>query len=264
MSYFDITQTFMEDSKKAINLTELTIIFHNLITKLGFTNFVCMSHVDALNPPEDAVVLCNYPLEWAVYHSEQKYHKLDPVQQTCRTQLTPFTWSNAHWRYLLNRAQTNIMNEAGDFGLIQGHTIPINPPTGYNASLSLVFEPGNVDPEALNALHLIAFFLYETAIQMKTNELGAVKPINKLSDRRRKILELIAQGKSNSVIGDLLNISESTVKDHIQRIYIELNVSSRTQAAVKGLFEGMIRYQDVQVSPPINSNEKSGFVHLQP
>ena len=68
-----------------------------------------MSHVDALNPPDDAIVLTNYPLEWAIYHSDQNYHKFDPIHQTCKTKLTPFTWSNDRWRYCIPSDQVGLI-----------------------------------------------------------------------------------------------------------------------------------------------------------
>lgn len=263
MNYFELTQDFIEKSKRTTNLYELTVLFDSVAKKMGCTHFVCMSHVDALNPPEDAVVLSNYPLEWGIYHSKQNYHRFDPVQQTCKNSLIPFTWSNETWRYMLNFEQVSMLNEAGEFGLGEGHTIPIHPPIGYAASLSVVFQPGEVDPQALSALHLIAFFLYETALRMKTNKVSLYNPRKKLTERRRKILELIAQGKSNWDISVILSISESTVKDHVANILKTLNVNSRQQAIVKGLFYGEIRYLDVDVSPPPRSNDVSGFIHLQ-
>jgi len=263
MNYFYVVQNFIEKSKRAKDLLELTTVFYDMIKKMGCSYFVCMSHVDALNPPDDAIVLTNYPLEWGQYHSEKLYHNFDPIQQTCKRQLTPFTWSDEAWRYMLNYDQVNMLNEAGEFGLIEGHTIPIHPPTGYAASLSVVFEPGKVSPEALNALHLCAFFLYEAAIQMKTNIVRLYTVRNKLTNRQRTILELIAQGKSSWDISILLSISESTVKDHVVKIFKKLNVKSRQQAIVKGLFYGDIRYMDIEVNPPPKSKDRSGFIHLK-
>lgn len=263
MNYFELTQKFIENSKKASDLKELALLFNSLIKKMGCTHFVCLSHVDPLNPPDDAVVLTNYPLEWGIHHSKQQYHRFDPIMHTCKNRLTPFTWSSETWRYLLNLQQSHMLNEAGEFGLGEGHTIPIHPPSGYSASLSVVFEPGEVDPEALNALHLIAFFLYEAALHMKTKMIYLYNPRKQLTPRQREILELIAQGKSNWDIGAVLAISESTVKDHVTSIFKALNVSSRQQAIVKALFHGEIRYGDIDVSPPTKSNDNSGFIHLR-
>jgi len=264
MHYFDLTSQFIEDSQSAKNLKQLTSIFHKLVTKLGCTHFVCMSHVDAFNPPDDAVVLASYPVEWGQYHSQRDYHKIDPVQQTCRRQLTPFTWSNDQWRYMLTSKQEHILNEAGEFGLIEGHTVPIHPPTGYPASLSVVFEKGAVDPQALQALHLIAIYLYTAALQLRTTETRVYLQDHLITKRQIQILELIAMGKSNGVIADILTISENTVKHHVKAIFKHFNVSTRPQAVVAALHNGIINYGDVMVKRHTAINHSSGLILIQP
>lgn len=46
------------------------------------------------------------------------------------------------------------------------------------------------------------------------------------------MLELIAEGLTNKDIGEKLNISEKTVKNHVSNLMKKLNVNDRTQ----GLF----------------------------
>ncbi len=56
-----------------------------------------------------------------------------------------------------------------------------------------------------------------------------------LTAREREILDLVANGMSNRVIGDNLNISEGTVKVHVKHILKKLNLKSRVEAAVWAL-----------------------------
>jgi transcriptional regulator EpsA len=51
-----------------------------------------------------------------------------------------------------------------------------------------------------------------------------------LSDRESEIMVWIAKGKTNGEIGSILNVSEFTVKNHLQRIFKKLCVSNRAQA----------------------------------
>jgi DNA-binding NarL/FixJ family response regulator len=55
-----------------------------------------------------------------------------------------------------------------------------------------------------------------------------------LTPQERRILELIVDGLTNREIGDSLNVSEQTVKNHVTSLLAKLNVSRRTQAAVLG------------------------------
>jgi ATP/maltotriose-dependent transcriptional regulator MalT len=57
--------------------------------------------------------------------------------------------------------------------------------------------------------------------------------INPLTARELQVLQLIAQGQSNSEIAQELVIAVSTVKSHINKIFNKLNVSNRTQALVR-------------------------------
>lgn len=61
-----------------------------------------------------------------------------------------------------------------------------------------------------------------------------------LTQREREVLELLAQGKSNSAIARLLYVSVKTVKYHLTAIFMKLGVSNRTEAAALAINEGLI------------------------
>ncbi|HKO60791.1 MAG TPA: response regulator transcription factor [Pyrinomonadaceae bacterium] len=61
-----------------------------------------------------------------------------------------------------------------------------------------------------------------------------------LTAREMEVLELIVSGQSNKEIGGSLNISEATVKSHINNILSKLGVTDRTQAATTALQRGLV------------------------
>ena len=61
-----------------------------------------------------------------------------------------------------------------------------------------------------------------------------------LTGRELEVLQQIVSGKSNKEIGTQLNISEATVKSHINNILSKLGVSDRTQAATTALQRGIV------------------------
>jgi two-component system, NarL family, response regulator LiaR len=63
---------------------------------------------------------------------------------------------------------------------------------------------------------------------------------NPLSPRELETLKLIAEGLSNKMIAERLEISVATVKTHVEDILSKLSASDRTQAAVKALRQGFI------------------------
>ena len=54
----------------------------------------------------------------------------------------------------------------------------------------------------------------------------------RLSEREREVLGLVVDGLPNKLIARRLNISERTVKAHLTRIFEQLGVTDRTQAAL--------------------------------
>lgn len=56
--------------------------------------------------------------------------------------------------------------------------------------------------------------------------------LHSLTKREVQILKLIAEGLFNKEIGDRLNISERTVKNHVFNLFRKIGAADRTQAAV--------------------------------
>lgn len=61
-----------------------------------------------------------------------------------------------------------------------------------------------------------------------------------LTERETDTLRLVAKGLSNKEIAKDLEVSEVTVKTHVSSILSKLNLSSRTQAALFALKEGLV------------------------
>lgn len=64
--------------------------------------------------------------------------------------------------------------------------------------------------------------------------------IQSLTVREKEIISLVAKGLSNKEISEKLYVSELTVKTHLKNIFKKLNVSSRTQAILIAINNGLI------------------------
>jgi DNA-binding NarL/FixJ family response regulator len=65
-------------------------------------------------------------------------------------------------------------------------------------------------------------------------------PISELTSRELDVLRLVAAGKPNKQIAAELSISERTARTHVSRILRKLRLSSRTQAALRAVREGLV------------------------
>ena len=73
---------------------------------------------------------------------------------------------------------------------------------------------------------------------LRERERGAGGP--ELSDREHQVLMLVAQGLPNKLIARRLAISERTVKGHLTRIFEQIGVTDRTQAALWAREHGLV------------------------
>ncbi|MBI3804959.1 MAG: response regulator transcription factor [Nitrospirae bacterium] len=64
-----------------------------------------------------------------------------------------------------------------------------------------------------------------------------------LSAREIDVLRRVAKGKTNKEIAGDLTLSEKTIKNHVRNIFHKMRVFDRTEAAIKGVQEGIINLE---------------------
>jgi two-component system NarL family response regulator len=67
-----------------------------------------------------------------------------------------------------------------------------------------------------------------------------------LTPRESDVLEQIVRGKSNKEIATVLEISEATVKTHINSLLSKLGVTDRTQAATAAIQRGIVPLESLR------------------
>ena len=94
---------------------------------------------------------------------------------------------------------------------------------------------------AIRAAHRGEVHLDATVAGVLTRSLIAPhRGIASLTTREREVLVLVARGLSNRDIGRALSIGERTVQTHLGNVLAKLELTSRTQAALWAVREGLL------------------------
>lgn len=129
-----------------------------------------------------------------------------------------------------------------DSGLNCGVTIPLHGPSGGVAALCFA---SNERPPAINGnwsyyrddFILIGSYVQQVA-QMDAFRSGENSP--NLTGRESEVLLWTARGKTAWVVGEILEISEETVRFHLKNATRKFNVCSKHQAVVQAIICGLI------------------------
>lgn len=78
-----------------------------------------------------------------------------------------------------------------------------------------------------------------TAIRNKGTVFERSDLADPLTAREAEVLHLMTAGMNNREIGDALNVSEGTIKNHVSSILSKLGVRDRVRAVLRGLEMGM-------------------------
>ena len=73
---------------------------------------------------------------------------------------------------------------------------------------------------------------------------GAADPYDVLTDREKQVLKLVAEGKSNKEVAEVLGISVKTAMSHREHVMEKLGVHNRTELVRFAIKKGVIRVDE--------------------
>lgn len=118
----------------------------------------------------------------------------------------------------------------------RGYVLKDTPSTGLHKKLTGVLR-GEAALSGLMATKILNEF-GKPKYQRETLEKNGLEP---LSEREQQVLELVAQGLSNSEIAEKLYLSENTIKKYLHNILEKLHLNNRVEAAIYAVKEGLVK-----------------------
>ena len=128
------------------------------------------------------------------------------------------------------------------------------------AGIATLVVSGNSNPQDIDRVYVdhdvFAYLEKQTfdrrAFLKAVEDATASKSLNpeleKLTERERDVLELLASGKTNKEIADILFITTNTVKRHLKAVFAKLEVHTRSAAAARAIGLGMAADRNVEIS----------------
>lgn len=181
-----------------------------------------------------------YPDELVSRYLVERLYRDNPLLRHAQTSADPVYWDEIADDPTLTPRERDFVAELQDHGLGCGVGMPVYGRNGRVGHCGLGFRDGvrRLAPEVLRTFQWVCQLGHLRYCDMLQEMLG---PAPSLSERESEVLALVARGKSNTLIGEILGISSHTVDAHLRRIYLKLGVFDRISAAVRGIGVGLIR-----------------------
>ena len=182
-------------------------------------------------------------IEWGEAYVRERCARTDPAVERIFAAAGPFTWTSLRGAGL-SPAQERVFTIAAEFGFRDGVVTPVLGGQGevgaviFLSDRRLELQPG--DESILGAIAT----LYAARGAALVGERRATGPI-RLSARERQCLAWSARGKSDSLTSQILDLSEKTVRMHVENARRKLGVHTRAQAISEAWRQGWL-VDDVQ------------------
>lgn len=184
-----------------------------------------------------------FPTPWVEHYLSRDYSNVDPTYYQAAVTIFPFRWDTLTEEDWFTAQHRTFFNEAADFGVRSGLTIPLHGPLSGLATLNLA---GDLDRKELQGavernqveLMRVAFSAHEMMVRFLSLHPDQDKV--KLTTRERECLLWTSRGKTNWEVGEILSISSETVRFHLKNAMNKMGVYSQHHAAVRAIMRSMI------------------------
>lgn len=179
------------------------------------------------------ILINNYPSGWQESYVRNNYLQVDPTVAHGARSIMPLIWSDD-----LFVSCRDFWEEARAFDLKVGWAQSCHDPRGIGGLLTLARSHDNLSKSELGANSLkmswLAQAAHEGLSRLHLHRFLPEADVN-LTAREIEVMRWTAEGKTSGEVGEIMNISESTVNFHVNNAVSKLGVNNKTAAAIKAV-----------------------------
>lgn len=249
-----VLEGFRQRAGEAASSDELRELFSEAIKTLGYGGFDAFSikpgTVDNKDVPINLFV-CDYEASMVLDYMREGWLHSDPVVAEIAKTTTPFEYLEFLRNVKGNKSAKVQLGLARINGVRRAWIIPLSVVDAVRG-VTIYMEGKGTAAEKLFAqtgyeVQLLSMVFMDTYV--KLNNLPNVEddPVQKpetspaaITKREKECLHWAARGKTNWEIGQILKISENTVRYHMKKSFKRLGANSRARAINRALRLGVI------------------------
>ncbi len=207
--------------------------------QMGFPFVALVQHGGLPRLVERSMVVTNYPAEFVQSYIENHYFIIDPVYEVSYQLDRPFGWDEITNYVELADHQHALFEEAQGYGIIHGITVPLQIPSETYASCTFSRPtPIAITPSLMTTLQIVAGFAFKTGLYLHHAMQGRNVP--RLTRREAECTALIALGKTDWEIGEILGIAQTSVRYFISRAKQRYGVFRRSELVARAIVDAQI------------------------
>ncbi len=235
---FDFIEAMKHAETSCAVLRELELF----MAEFGLTSFSISGIPKQTETVTPYVLLNGWPAEWFERYVLKQYVHVDPVIYHAKTSDEVFVWSEALDKRLLSPRARKLMNEASDFGMMDGVSVPLHLIGGLQAIVTFGAEKVDLPREVRGILQLVAIYAHNRlrSFSNKTGE-NRQKKTPLVTTHERDVIYWCAEGKTNWEIGQILGRSENTVQHQLHNAQRKFDCVNRSQLIAEAIRTGLIR-----------------------
>jgi len=190
---------------------------------------------------EPYFLLSGWPPEWFSRYVARDYVHCDPIIARTRESDSPFTWDEACTGRELTRQARRVMDEATEFRMMNGFTVPIHSVNGLAAVVTFGAETIELGEKDRGALHMIAIYAHN-----RLRELLPASGANPgkgagLSSRELDCVQWCAEGKTNWEISVILGLREKTIEAYVRSACAKIGAVNRSHLVAESFRRRLIQ-----------------------